>query len=91
MGFQVTLGQVSNELDKKQVWKKSRKLKKAKEILINTHERRKILHRQWEEERNKEDKVKEKSKQVRKETQGRYEGKKTIGRNSERDRAEGME
>ena len=49
------------------------------------------MHRQWEEERNKEDKVKEKSKQVRKETQGRYEGKKTIGRNSERDRAEGME
>jgi len=34
--------------------------------------------------------VKEKSKQVRKETQGRYEGKETIGRKSARDRAEEM-
>jgi len=57
---------------------------------MNTHERRKILHRQWQKKRNKEDKVKEKSKQARKETQWRYEGKETIGRKSERDRAEGM-
>jgi hypothetical protein len=31
------------------------------------HERRKILHRQWEKKRNKEKKVKEKSKQGREE------------------------